>query len=127
VHLHQGKRERKARGAFLLRSTTPARALQPPLSSTSLSHFLSHAPFSQPKLVTLMTSKFPAVPLAFIDVNAVPSAVVSGAGVTKMPTIVVYVKGEIAGTYVAGESAPTAVLAVEAMVEKAVKTAKAAK
>ncbi len=74
-----------------------------------------------------MTSKFPAVPLAFIDVNAVPSAVVSGAGVTKMPTIVVYVKGEIAGTYVAGESAPTAVLAVEAMVEKAVKTAKAAK
>lgn len=71
-----------------------------------------------------MTSKFPAVPLAFIDVNAVPSAVVSGAGVTKMPTVVVYVKGEIAGTYVAGESASTAVLAVEAMVEKAVKAAK---
>lgn len=77
----------------------------------------------QPKLVTLMASKFPAVPLAFIDVNAVPSAVVSGAGVTKMPTIVVFVRGEIAGTYVAGESAPTAVLAVEAMVDKAVKAA----
>ena len=96
------------------------RARTQPLSHT-------HAPFihsAQPKLVTLMASKFPGVPLAFIDVNAVPSTVVSGSGVTKMPTSVIFVKGEIAGTYVAGESAPTAVLAVEALVEKAVKAAK---
>lgn len=81
--------------------------------------------YIKPKLATLMASKFPAVPLGFIDVNAVPSSVVSGAGVTKMPTIVVFVKGEAFGDpYIAGESASTAVLAVEAMVDKAVKAAK---
>jgi hypothetical protein len=70
-----------------------------------------------------MSSKFPAVPLAFIDVNAVPSAVVSGAGVTKMPTVVVYVQGEAVGSYVAGESASSAVLKVEEMVRDALKQA----
>jgi len=78
-------------------------------------------PPPQPKLMTLMSSKFPGVPLAFIDVNAVPSAVVSGAGVTKMPTIVMYVKGEKVGEYVAGESASTAVLKIEEMVKDGLK------
>ena len=80
--------------------------------------------YVKPRLVTLMASKFPNVPIAFVDVNAVPSTVVRGAGVSKMPTICIYVNGEQAECYVAGESATTAVLKLEAMVEAALKKVK---
>ena len=82
--------------------------------------------YIKPRVATLLKEKFPQVPLAFVDVNAVPSSVVSGAGVTKMPTIVLYVRGKIAESYVAGESATTAVLMVEEMVKKALAESKKA-
>ena len=50
--------------------------------------------YVKPRLVALMKDKFPHVPLAFVDVNGVPSDVVREAGVSKMPTLCVYVKGE---------------------------------
>lgn len=80
--------------------------------------------YVKPRLATLMSSKFKNVPIAFVDVNAVPSAVVRGAGVSKMPTICVYVHGEQVDAYVAGESATTAVLKLESMIEAALKKAK---
>ena len=72
----------------------------------------------------MMADKFPAVPLVFVNVNAVPASVVSGAGVTKMPTIVVYVRGEVVSSYVAGDSAAAAVIRVETDVAAATKRAK---
>lgn len=72
-----------------------------------------------------MKDKFPAVPLHFVDVNAVPSTVVAGAGVSKMPTLTVWVRGEKHAEYVAGDSATTAVLKLEGLVAEAVKAAKA--
>ena len=76
------------------------------------------------QLATMMADKFPAVPLVFVNVNAVPASVVSGAGVTKMPTIVVYVRGEVVSSYVAGDSAAAAVIRVETDVAAATKRAK---
>lgn len=83
--------------------------------------------YVKPRIATLLKEKFPQVPLAFVDVNAVPSSVVVGAGVTKMPTVVVYVKGKAVESYVAGESATTAVLKVEEMVKKGLAEGKKAK
>ena len=80
--------------------------------------------YVKPRIATLLKDKFPQVPLAFVDVNAVPSGVVSGAGVTKMPTVVLYVRGEILESYVAGESATAAVLRVEEMVKRGLEEAK---
>ena len=80
--------------------------------------------YVKPRIATLLKDKFPQVPLAFVDVNAVPAGVVSGAGVTKMPTVVLYVRGEIAESYVAGESATAAVLRVEEMVKRGLEQAK---
>jgi thioredoxin-like negative regulator of GroEL len=80
--------------------------------------------YVKPRIANLLKDKFPQVPLAFLDVNAVPAGVVSGAGVTKMPTVVLYVKGEVLETYVAGESATAAVLRVEEMVKRGLEAAK---
>lgn len=80
--------------------------------------------YVKPRIGTLLREKFPQVPLAFVDVNAVPAGVVSGAGVTKMPTVVLYVRGEAFETYVAGESATAAVLRVEEMVKRGLEEAK---
>lgn len=80
--------------------------------------------YVKPRIATLLKDKFPQVPLAFVDVNAVPAGVVSGAGVTKMPTVVLYVRGEILESYVAGESATAAVLRVEEMVKRGLEEAK---
>ena len=80
--------------------------------------------YVKPRIATLLKEKFPQVPLAFLDVNAVPAGVVSGAGVTKMPTVVLYVKGEVFESYVAGESATAAVLRVEEMVKRGLEEAK---
>lgn len=80
--------------------------------------------YVKPRIATLLKDKFPQVPLAFVDVNAVPAGVVSGAGVTKMPTVVLYVRGEVYETYVAGESSTAAVLRVEEMVKRGLEEAK---
>ena len=80
--------------------------------------------YVKPRIATLLKDTFPQVPLAFVDVNAVPAGVVTGAGVTKMPTVVIYVKGEILESYVAGESATAAVLRVEEMVKRGLVEAK---
>ena len=80
--------------------------------------------YVKPRISTLLKEKFPQVPLAFVDVNAVPAGVVSGAGVTKMPTVVLYVNQSIFETYVAGESATTAVLNIEEMVKRGLEAAK---
>lgn len=61
--------------------------------------------YLKPKLERLSAEYHPGTKFYCVDVNAVPSALVKRAGVTKMPTIQLWINGEKKGEVIGGHKA----------------------
>jgi thiol-disulfide isomerase/thioredoxin len=72
--------------------------------------------YLKPKLERMLREDFPDVRILFVDVNAVPSAVIKKSGVKKMPTIQLYKNGEQGPEHIAAEGAIDALEKIKLMV-----------
>ena len=73
--------------------------------------------YIKPKLEKLMSEEFPAIPVHFCDVNALPLEIVKEYGVSKMPTVQVIRKGEVQRAYVCTADAASAIQTIREFVK----------
>mmetsp|Transcript_5638 Transcript_5638/g.16119 ORF Transcript_5638/g.16119 Transcript_5638/m.16119 type:complete len:199 (+) Transcript_5638:167-763(+) len=72
--------------------------------------------YLKPKLEKMLRDDFPGLPILFVDVNAVPSAIIKTAGIKKMPTIQLYHKGKRVTEHIAAEGAIDALEKIKLMI-----------
>eukprot|EP00884_Botryococcus_braunii_P004558 jgi/Botrbrau1/14102/Bobra.182_3s0045.2 len=73
--------------------------------------------YLKPKLEKLMETEFKEIPLGFVDVNNVPSTLVRGNDISKMPTISVFRRGEKVAEHVAAEGGLDAIDSIRRVIK----------